>query len=139
MIFKPLLAAVEDGGLCAPALTMDVMLPVTEWLAKMVDRLLDVSEEIVDSGRGMNSTVSEKPTRARGRVSEAVPRWIGGLDDLVCETISSPAPVISPTGLCGSDRADAPNGVVGALVPLLSFAGFMIFEISWLDIAPDRR
>jgi hypothetical protein len=95
MIFKPLLAG---GGLCAPALTMDVMLPVTEWLARMVDRLLDVSEEIVDSGRGMNSTVSEKPTRARGSVSEAVPRWIGGLDDLVCDIISSPPPVISPTG-----------------------------------------
>lgn len=31
----------------------------------MVDRLLDVSDEIVDKGRGMNSTVSENPTRGR--------------------------------------------------------------------------
>lgn len=41
------------------------MLPVTEWLARIVDKLLDVSEDMVESGRGMNSTVSEKPTRVR--------------------------------------------------------------------------
>ena len=50
------------GGLDVPALTMDVILPVTEWLARAVDRLLEVSEDIVDSGRGMYSTVSAKPT-----------------------------------------------------------------------------
>lgn len=47
------------------ALMMDVMLPVTEWLARSVDRLLEVSDDIVDRGRGMNSTVSEKPTLGR--------------------------------------------------------------------------
>jgi hypothetical protein len=47
-----------------------VMLPVTECDARMVDIELDVSEDIVDSGRGMNSMVSEKPTRGRLGVGE---------------------------------------------------------------------
>ena len=42
---------------------MDVILFETEWLARTVDMLLDVSEDIVDNGRGMNSKTSENPTR----------------------------------------------------------------------------
>ena len=44
---------------------MDVTLFVTEWLARMVDILLDVSEEMVDNGRGMNSRTSDILTRDR--------------------------------------------------------------------------
>lgn len=57
-----------DGGLEVPPLIIEEMLPVREWLARIVDRLLDVSEEMVDSGRGINSIVSENPTRGRGKV-----------------------------------------------------------------------
>jgi hypothetical protein len=42
----------------------EVMLPETEWPGRTV-MVLDVSLETRDSGRGMNSTRSEKPTRAR--------------------------------------------------------------------------
>ena len=56
------------GGLEVPPLIIDEMLPVREWLARIVDRLLDVSDEMVDSGRGINSIVSENPTRGRGKV-----------------------------------------------------------------------
>lgn len=55
----------EADGLDVLALIIDVILPVREWFCRMVDRLLDVSDEIVDKGRGMNSTVSENPTRGR--------------------------------------------------------------------------
>ena len=48
----------------------------------MVDMELDVSEETVDNGRGMNSTVSEKTTRGRGSDGLARPdktsRRLGG-------------------------------------------------------------
>ena len=53
------------GGLEAPPLNKDVILLLTEWLARMVDMLLDVSEEIVDRGRGMNSRTSDILTRDR--------------------------------------------------------------------------
>lgn len=56
---------VVDEKLGVWALTTDEMLLATEWLARTVDMLLDVSEEIVDSGRGMYST--EFANRARGR------------------------------------------------------------------------
>ena len=82
VVSKAALAVLVDGGLGAPALTMDVMLPVTEWPARIVDRLLDVSDEMVERGRGINSIVSEKPTRALGTPSkEVVPRCLGGVDE----------------------------------------------------------
>lgn len=59
------LVTLEDGGLDVLELIIDVILPVREWFGRMVDRLLDVSDEIVDKGRGMNSTVSENSTRGR--------------------------------------------------------------------------
>lgn len=46
----------------------------------MVDMELEVSEEIVESGLGMNSTVSEKPTR--GRVCAVVGALSRRFDDL---------------------------------------------------------
>ena len=59
------------GGLDVPPLTRDVMLLVTEWLARTVDMLLDVSDEMVDKGRGMYSRTSENST-ARDRISSLV-------------------------------------------------------------------
>lgn len=53
-----------DGGLDAPILSTDEMLLFTEWPLR-VDTELSVSEEMVESGRGMNSTLSENPTRGR--------------------------------------------------------------------------
>ena len=51
-----------------PPPIMDVILLETECVARTVDILLDVSEEMVDSGLGMNSKTSENPTReGRGR------------------------------------------------------------------------
>ena len=44
------------------ALRMDVMLPVRECEGRMVDIELEVAEEIVERGRGMNSSLSENPT-----------------------------------------------------------------------------
>ena len=43
------------------ALTRDVMLLVTEWPERIVDMLLDVSDEMVDKGRGMYSRTSGGP------------------------------------------------------------------------------
>ena len=61
---RPDLALMVDCGLDElPPPIMDVILLETEWLGRTVDILLDVSEEIVDNGRGMNSKTSENPTR----------------------------------------------------------------------------
>ena len=46
-----------------PPPIIDVILLETEWVARTVDILLEVSEEIVDNGLGMNSNTSENPTR----------------------------------------------------------------------------
>lgn len=131
MLFKATFADFADGGLEAPALTMDVMLPVTEWPARMVDRVLDVSDEIVERGRGMNSIVSEKPTRGLGKPSnEIVPRWMGG-DAEFSRGVMLMAFDLAPSAEgSSSDGDDAIEGVVGALLPLPSFADFMIVETS---------
>lgn len=76
------------GELDMPPLARDVMLLVTEWLARIVDMLLDVSDEMVDKGRGMYSRTSENST-ARARncslVLEDLPSVIGmeGVVDVV--------------------------------------------------------
>lgn len=51
-----------DGGVDAPALTIEDRLPVAE-CPRTVDSEVSVSEDMVDNGR-MYSTLSEKPTRA---------------------------------------------------------------------------
>lgn len=43
--------------------TMEEMLPETEWPGRAV-ATLEVSLETMETGRGMNSSVSENPTRA---------------------------------------------------------------------------
>jgi hypothetical protein len=70
-------------GLTEPPLMIEVILPVTECEARTVERELEVSEEIVESGRGMNSTVSEKPTLGREPLFGTLSRRakdLGGLD-----------------------------------------------------------
>ncbi len=59
-------------GLGVPMLIMDEMLLFSEW-PRIVDNELSVSDEIVDSGRGMIVTLSSKPTRGRdgGRVGRS--------------------------------------------------------------------
>jgi hypothetical protein len=63
-----------EGGV--PKLSTELMLFVTECEALIVDMELDVSDEIVDSGRGINSSVSEKPTL--GRAPPALSRRVLG-------------------------------------------------------------
>jgi len=53
-----------EGGLGLPKLKTEDMLLLTEW-PRIVESELSVPEEMVDSGRGMISTLSEKPTRGR--------------------------------------------------------------------------
>lgn len=53
-----------EGGLEVP-LRIELMLPLSEWEGRTVESELDVPVEIVERGRGMNSRVSEKPTRGR--------------------------------------------------------------------------
>lgn len=135
IVSEATLVIFADGGLGAPPLTRDVMLPVTEWLtewlASTVDRLLDVSDEIVDKGRGINSIVSEKPTR--GLVSpskEVLPRCFGGVNEFSLEIVPTALFPGLSEGDCKSDGANSMAGVVGALLPLFSLGGLMIFETS---------
>lgn len=57
------------GGLEVPVLKKDVILLVSEWLARIVDTLLDVSEEMVDNGRGIYSKTSDILTLERSCMS----------------------------------------------------------------------
>ena len=51
-----------EDGLAAPADMREERLFETEWPGRIVI-VLDASLDTKDKGRGMNSTVSEKPTR----------------------------------------------------------------------------
>jgi hypothetical protein len=51
-----------DDGLAAPADMREERLFETEWPGRIVV-VLDASLDTKDKGRGINSTVSEKPTR----------------------------------------------------------------------------
>lgn len=138
--------ALAEGGLDVPALVSDDMLPDNEWLRRIVAIELEVSEEIVESGRGMNSNVSEKPTLARGCLlsflgPETVPTLVGDM-------LSKGAADAVLRGTSTSSKAEnarlepGSKGVVGALSPrvrLLGSTGLTIVERSWQEIAPDRR
>ena len=102
-----------DCGLAGLELMTDEMLPETEWVPLTVDMELSVSDEIVDNGRGINSTVSENPTLVR------VGGLVGGDSSLAALGFSSEA-LEEMAGwdarrprICGgtSDK----EGVVGAL------------------------
>lgn len=59
----------------AAGLAMELTLPESEWHPRMVELLPSVSEEIIESGRGMTSTCSENPTL--GRTPGALPLLLG--------------------------------------------------------------
>lgn len=70
---------------------MDEMLPDTECPPGRAVTVLEVSLDTIDSGRGMNSRVSEKPTRARVTglaAGEALP--LDELESAVTGLVSSP-------------------------------------------------
>lgn len=122
------------GGLGVLRLSSEDILVLTEW-PLMVDTELSVSEEIVDRGRGMNSTLSEKPTRGldcglAGGVSRGGPK--GSAMPLVDDRELS-----SPTGGPGYS-----NGELGKLLlrrGWVSLGGCMSFTMSWLEMAAERR
>lgn len=93
------------------------------------------SEEIVESGRGMISTFSEKPTRGRDPGLAGEESW---------ESVS-PADVDTERpsgGAVVSSSAGWPSGVFGRLLLSLgeaSWDGNMIDMTSWLERAADRR
>jgi hypothetical protein len=93
------------------------------------------SEEMVESGLGMISTFSEKPTRGRDP----------GLDG---DESREPKSALekdadrSNTGVLATGSPGWPNGVFGRLVLVLggvSAVGSMMDRTSWLDNAADRR
>lgn len=53
-----------DGALAVPALAIDDMLPEIE-CPRAVAKVLEESDDSVESGRGIYSSVSENPTRVR--------------------------------------------------------------------------
>lgn len=72
-----------EGVPMPPKLMTEEMLFATEW-PRSVDAELTVSEETVESGRGMYSTFSEKPTRGRegGRAKVSEHDSVGGTESL---------------------------------------------------------
>ena len=67
------------GGLGVPSPLMEVTLPDTEWLCRMVDMLLDVSDDIVESGLVMYSNLSANPTtRGRGMAPVGIDNGTSG-------------------------------------------------------------
>lgn len=142
-----------SGGPCSATMGVVVdrrleMLPETEWLGLTVT-VLEVSLDISDSGRGMNSTVSENPTRARaiGFVSRAKPMVLGraveptatGFGSVLTDSVGW-AMIVGP-GSDGKSLAVKSDGLVGALSPLGTgdaVGGCSIIERSWLDNAAER-
>lgn len=118
----------------------------------MLDASLDTSER----GLGMNSSVSENPTLARGTglgargvkvgsgvFSSALGKGGGTASDGVKSGVSG-----GIGGISGSEgespirRPPKSAGLFGALLPrnaAVGFVGWRIRERSWLDMAADRR
>lgn len=117
--------------------------------------VLEASLDTRDSGRGMNSSVSEKPTRARGIALEALGVVVSPrLGDLSGVRVAwgfcvSETGVKGIGGMSGSLTARLPScllpksaGLVGALLPrksLVDFGGCRISDRSWLEMAADLR
>lgn len=123
----------EEGGLGVPKLRTEEILLLTEW-PLIVENELSVSDEIVESGRGMISTLSEKPTRGRD----------GGLVD--CSSNAGPNGSLCTSGadVARSRGGDCPGnsiGVVGRLELRRGWGslGRMMLLRSWLEIAAERR
>jgi hypothetical protein len=81
----------KGAGLSRPpgdaADTIEEMLPETECPGRAV-ATLDVSLDTIDKGRGMNSKVSEKPTRALGGLDGSDPLSAVG-EVLAGDTVSN--------------------------------------------------
>lgn len=102
-----------EGGLGEPMLIIEEMLLFSEW-PRAVDMEPSVSEEMVESGLGMISTLSEKPTRGRDTGLE-------GEESRSESTVLFSASVTgietdrSRTGCSGSAIAGCSSGVLGKL------------------------
>jgi hypothetical protein len=109
--------------------TMEERLLVAEW-PRNVDRLVSVSEEMVESGR-MYSTLSENPTRALdgGRAADSSSEPLSRSDG--CDT-----DLLKEWPKANSLPSD---GVAGALPPRAGAAGFIMEDRSCEDMAPERR
>lgn len=134
----------ERGLSCGEATLIDATLPLRECPARTVDILLDVSEEIMERGRGMNSRSSAKTTRGRGTDDGALSRRLGEdggvvkLSTLGRDWDPGSALEVSPVkGFCSLTS----EGVDGALLgPCLAIALALINEdISDPEMAPERR
>jgi hypothetical protein len=90
--------------------------------------VLEVSLETTLTGLGMNSTLSEKPTRVRfrGLIGEASSELVG---------LSSPRRPCWWSCVEGEFGAEPPRGIGG----VLEVVGFKIMRISCADTAAERR
>jgi hypothetical protein len=127
----------------------DDMLPETECPGRAVT-VLDVSLDTKDNGRGMNSKVSEKPTRFRacGLAMDSDCGTGGSASLLVVSLFVS---VTGDFAVSGSDGAafgtgnsslsGSIAGLAGALLPRKFWLGEgrMMEARSWLEIAADLR
>ena len=110
--------AVTGGWLAGTkdsALTTDEMLSFHECTSRTVVWLLEVSDDKVERGRGMNSTSSEKPTRALGGASPLARRGrraMGGLAGTSPSAVMAARP--STVASMGRGRTFS-VGLVGAL------------------------
>jgi len=81
-----------EGGLGVLKLSTDEILLFTEW-PRMVDMELSVSDEMVESGRGMYSILSEKPTLGRdggrGSTASGDDMVVGSTGSLVTSGVNS--------------------------------------------------
>jgi hypothetical protein len=113
----------------------------TEWPGRTVV-VLEASLDTSDRGRGMNSIVSENPTRVRvdGRAGKSIVAGTALMSSECVDVVSlTPTAPGEGNANCSWSRAE---GVVGALPPLiimLEVGGLMIIERSWEEIAADRR
>lgn len=116
-------------------------LPVAEWPWRTVI-VLEASLETRDRGRGINSTLSEKPTLAVFGRRAVAAAGIGGVV-MVSDTFafSNPDCIALSRELANAASDCASEGLVGALPPrgaAAGICGFMIAERSWHEMAADR-
>lgn len=106
---------------------IDDRLPETEWPCLAV-ATLDDSLVAKESGRGMNSKVSEKPTRARFDI-------LSGEEG--CEACPRTRRLAAVSSAFGNEAglSSKTDGVVGALM----LPDLIIMERSWHETAADLR
>lgn len=135
---------------------MDDMLPETEWPGLTVT-VLEVSLDTNESGRGMNSRVSENPTLPLlndflwAKIDSGV--GAGGVRASFCSGASAFCSLaFSASNVGSSERAigkekcmlRSADGLDGALLPLETSPKFLVrlrpvmVLRSWLDIAAER-